>query len=81
MKPETKIKIRNAFIVILVASLASVALYFMKTDQYKDWQSTDGVLTDTQQFYHKGRSYRLYYIYTVDGVRDAIIDYIGRIEK
>ncbi|MBR5825809.1 MAG: DUF3592 domain-containing protein [Clostridia bacterium] len=74
MKPETKIKIRNAFIVILVASLVSVALYFIKTEQYKDWQSTDGVLIDTQQFYGRkskvggGRSYRLYYQYTVDGV-------------
>ena len=70
MKAETKIKIRNAVIIIVVASLLSVVLYFVKTEQYKDWQSTDGVLIDTQQFNkRKGRgSYRLYYCYTVDGV-------------
>ncbi len=68
MKTETKRKIRNAIIILAVASVLSTVLYFAKTEQYKDWQSTDGVLTDTQQFYHKGRSYRLYYRYTVDGI-------------
>lgn len=69
-----KTKILKALSVLLVASLISVALYFIKTEQYRDWKSTDGVLVDTQQFYGKkskvgdGRSYRLYYRYTVDGV-------------
>ena len=68
MKSQTKIKIRNAFIVILVASLLSVALYFMKTEQYRNWQSTDGVLINYEQFYHNGRTYRLYYKYKVNGI-------------
>lgn len=71
MKTETKTKIRNALIVVLVASLLSVALYFMKTEQYKHWQSADGVLTYTHQFdsgRNSKRTYRLYYRYAVDGI-------------
>lgn len=63
-----KSKLIKVTSIFLVASLLSVALYFIKTEQYKDWQSTDCVLINTQQFYHKDRSYRLYYRYTVDGI-------------
>lgn len=58
---------------LLLAIIISVGLYFIKTEEYKDWQPVAGVLIDTKQFYDSrgvggGRSYRLYYTYEVDGI-------------
>ena len=58
---------------LLLAIIISVSLYFIKTEEYKDWQPVAGVLIDTKQFYKSrgigsGRSYRLYYTYEVDGI-------------
>ena len=58
---------------LLLAIIISVGLYFIKTEEYKDWQPVAGVLIDTKQFYKSrgvgsGRSYRLYYTYEVDGI-------------
>ena len=58
---------------LILTIMISVGLYFIKTDEYKDWQPVAGVLTDAQQFYKSrgvgsGRSYRLYYTYEVNGI-------------
>ena len=58
---------------LLLAIIISVGLYFIKKEEYKDWQPVAGVLTDMKQFYKSrgvggGRSYRLYYTYEVDGI-------------
>ena len=58
--------------ILILTIIISVGLYFIKTEEYKDWQPIEGVLTDTKQFYKSrgiggGRSYRLYYTYEVNG--------------
>lgn len=58
---------------LVLAIIISVSLYFIKTEEYKDWQPVAGVLTDMRQFYKSrgvgsGRSYRLYYTYEVNGI-------------
>lgn len=58
---------------LILAIIISVSLYFIKTEEYKNWQPVAGVLTDMRQFYKSrgvgsGRSYRLYYTYEVNGI-------------
>lgn len=58
-----------------VAALLSVGIYIFRTVQYEDWLPAQGVLTDAQQYYGggggrrigHGRSYRVFYTYTVEG--------------
>lgn len=75
------------FILILAAAgLISLGFQIGLTNQYADWVSADGVVTDIQ-FHHSsgGRhhgssySYEIYYSYTVDGkVYSGVNAYSGR---
>ena len=64
-----KKRLINTVVLLLLAIIISVGLYFIKTEEYKDWQPIAGILIDTKQFYKTrgGRSYRLYYKYEVNG--------------
>ena len=64
-----KKRLINTVVLLLLAIIISVGLYFIKTEEYKNWQPIAGILIDTKQFYTRGgRSYRLYYKYEVNGI-------------
>lgn len=57
-------------IILLIAGLCSVAIYFLRTEQYKDWVSTDGVVVQIERFSGGRRSsssHRIHFSYTVNG--------------
>lgn len=55
--------------------ILSISLYFIKTEEYKNWVSTEGTLIDVEKTYSTGgrfhvgggSGYVLYYTYMVDG--------------
>ena len=60
--------------ILLIACIASVGIYFARTEQYKDWVSTPGVIVDIEYYYRtkSNRSHRIYFSYCVDSM-----DYTG----
>lgn len=61
--------------ILLIACIASVGIYFARTEQYKDWVSTPGVIVDIENYRgsrKRNDSHRIYFSYRVDGV-----DYTG----
>lgn len=68
-------KIFSVLGVLAIAAILSVSLYFIKTEEYKNWLPTEGTLVNMEEKYSTGgrrhvgggRSYYLYYTYTVDG--------------
>lgn len=62
-------------IILIIAGICSVGIYFFRTEQYKDWVPTDGVVVQIERFTGGRRSsssHRIYFSYTVNGV-----DYVG----
>nr|WP_317413277.1 DUF3592 domain-containing protein [uncultured Solibaculum sp.] len=66
---QTKAKKFIIPIVILIAAcIASLGIYFARTQQYKDWVSASGVVLDIENYHRKSSSsHRIYYSYSVDG--------------
>lgn len=62
-------------LILFIAILLSSAIYYARTEQYKSWQSTPGVVTEIKQFSSHGggranlfsRTHRIYFAYTVAG--------------
>ena len=62
-------------IILIIAGICSVGIYFFRTEQYKDWVPTGGVVVQIERFTGGRRSsssHRIYFSYTVNGV-----DYVG----
>lgn len=81
-------KILRILGILAIAAIASVSLYFIKTEEYKDWMSTEGILINMEQHNSRGgkrhvgssRSYSLYYAYAVDGKSyDGVDSFSGSI--
>lgn len=75
---------------LAMAGIISISLYFIKTEEYKDWVSTEGILTNMKQHYSTGgrfhvgggAKYSLYYTYTVDGKNyDGVDTFSGNIPE
>lgn len=56
-------------ILLLAALISSVSIYAFRTEQYKDWKATPGIVLENRQYISRvsGRSHRIYYSYTIDG--------------
>ena len=78
---------RKSVKIILILAIAAVlafGVHILRTNQYKDWLSAEGVVTDVQfhRSYRKKSSrytYEIFYEYTVDGVTYSGVNaYSGR---
>ncbi len=53
--------------ILAAACIASIGIYFARTEQYKDWVSTPGIILDIETYRSKrSSSHRIYYSYSVD---------------
>ena len=65
MKKILSYKIVQFLIIVAIASVLSAVLNNVKTNEYKDWVSTDAVITNWKKT--KGVKHILYFKYDVDG--------------
>lgn len=56
-------------LLLFAALISSVCISFFKTEQYKDWKPTSGIVLENRQYISRlsGRSHRIYYSYHIDG--------------
>lgn len=60
---------------LLLACICSAAIYFIRTEQYKNWMPTEGVVVEIEEYYStggrhhigSGYSHRIFYSYILDG--------------
>ncbi len=62
-------------LILLVAAIASVGIYFYRINQYQDYLPTPGVIVDIEQYSgsrHSSSGYRIFFEFEVNGT-----SYIG----
>ena len=67
MKKILSYKIVQFLIIVAIASVLSAVLNNVKTNEYKDWVSTDAVITNWKTANRKRAKHILYFKYDVDG--------------
>ena len=77
MKLLKNVRLLGPIIVFSLAIICSVSLYFIRTEQYKDWQTTPGIVLDIKHYrgsggggkFHisSGPSHRIIYSYAING--------------
>lgn len=64
-------------LVLVIAAIISIALYFVRIEIHKDWQTTTGTITKTEvtkRRSHVGWIMHYYWTYSVDGVEYSEYD-------
>lgn len=55
-------------IIIVIALICSVCIYYVRNERYKDWVSVSGVITNVEQYVSSNRTrHNIYYSYNVNG--------------
>lgn len=77
MKLLKSVRLWGPVIVFSLAIICSVSLYFIRTEQYKDWKTAPGIVLEIKHYrgsggggkFHisSGPSHRIIYSYTIDG--------------
>ncbi len=74
-------------VVLIIAALLSLFFYIYRTERFRDWQSTVGIITDykvTKSHSRRGgttTTHSFHYTYTVDNVTYTGTDSFGGVSK